>query len=325
MITCFLSSRGKLTEIDILLEDINAKLKKKANYSWISLENPNEEDLKFIKEKFEVHPTTTEDLLSGQTRAKYEEFEEYTFIVMKSIMELKENSVETNNIYLIVGKNYLITNSTHKNHTIEELKAHPKKIEALIKKGPDYLAHYILDKEVDRYLEVKTDCSEELKNIERAFMEDQDRAILRKLFSKEVLFIELRHLAETTTSNCMKLIKISDNYISDDLAPNFRDVYDHLVRTADGYKTMLTRIESLNNMYMSMNSMKTNETMKALTVIMALLLPLTVITGFYGMNISLPFQNSPNAYLGILIAMLMSSAIMMYILIKRGWISKKGN
>jgi magnesium transporter len=244
---------------------------------------------------------------------------------MKSILELKENSVETNNIYLIIGKNYLISYSTHKNHSIEELKIHPKKIEALIKKGPDYLAHYILDKEVDRYLEVKTDCSEELKNIEREFMEDQDRKILRKLFSKEVLFIELRHLAESMTSNCMKLIKLSDNYISEDLLPHFRDVYDHLVRTAEGYKTMLTRIESLNNMYMSMNSMKTNETMKALTIIMALLLPLTVITGFYGMNVALPFQNSPHAYIGIIIAMLMSSLIMVYILIKQGWISKNRN
>jgi magnesium transporter len=325
MITCFLSSLGKLNEVDIVLEDILPRIKKKGNYAWMSLENPTDDELKFIKEKFEVHPTTTEDLLSGQTRAKYEEFEEYTFIVMKSILELKENSVETNNIYLIIGKNYLITNSTNKNHTIEELKAHPKKIESLIKKGPDYLAHYIMDKEVDRYLEVKTDCSEELKNIEREFMEDQDKEILRKLFSKEVLFIELRHLAEAMTSNCMKLIKISDNYISDDLSPNFRDVYDHLVRTADGYKTMLTRIESLNNMYISMNSMKTNETMKALTVIMALLLPLTVITGFYGMNITLPFQNSPNAYIGIIIAMFMSSIIMMYILIKQGWVSKKRN
>ncbi len=323
MITCFLSSLGKLNEIDLLLEDIIPKLKKKGNYSWMSLENPTEDEMKFIKDKFEVHPTTTEDLLSGQTRAKYEEFEEYTFIVMKSILELKENSIETNNIYLIVGKNYLITNSTQKNHTIEELKAHPKKMEALIKKGPDYLAHYIMDKEVDRYLEVKTDCSEELKNIEREFMEDQDKEILRRLFSKEVLFIELRHLAEAMTSNCTKLIKLSDNYISEDLLPNFRDVYDHLVRTADGYKSMLTRIESLNNMYISMNSMKTNETMKALTIIMALLLPLTVITGFYGMNVTLPFQGSSKAYVGIIISMLMSAAIMVYILVKQGWISKR--
>lgn len=322
MINCFLSALGKLNEIDLLLEDIMPKIKKKGSYAWMPLDHPTEEDIKFLKENFEVHPTTTEDLLSGQTRTKYEEFEEYTFIVMKSILELKENSVETNNIYLIVGKNYLITNSTYKNHTIEELKLHPKKIEYMLKKGPDYLAHYIMDKEVDRYLEVKNDCSEELKNIERKFLEDQNKEILRKLFSKEVLFIELRHLAESMTSNCMKLIKPSDNYISEELLPNFRDVYDHSIRTADGYKTMLSRIESLNSMYISINSMRTNETMKTLTVIMALLLPLTLITGFYGMNISLPFQNSSNAYIGIIAAMLISSAVMIYFSIKRGWISK---
>lgn len=325
MITFFLSSLGKLDETNLNLEDAISKLKKKGNYSWMSLENPTDEEMIFLKEKFDVHPTTAEDLLSGQTRAKYEEFEEYTFIVIKSILELKENSVETNNVYIIIGKNYIITYSTHKNHTIEELKTHPKKIESLLKKGADYLAHYIIDREVDRYLEVKTDCSEELKNIEREFMEYQDKSILRKLFSKEVLFIDLRHLAESMTSNCMKLIKLSDNYISDDLLPHFRDVYDHLIRTADGYKSMLGRIESLNNMYISINSMKTSETMKTLTIIMALLLPLTLITGFYGMNIALPFQNSQKAYIGILIAMLISSAIMVYLSIKQGWISKIRN
>lgn len=322
MITCFLSSLGKLNEVDILLEDILTKLKKKGSYAWMSLENPTDDELKFIKEKFDVHPTTAEDLLSGQTRMKYEEFDEYTFIVMKSILELKENSVETNNIYLILGKNYVITYSTHKNHTIEELKAHSKKIEFLLKRGPDHLSHYIIDKEVDRYLEVKTDCSEELKNIERGFMEDQDKIRLKKLFSKEVLFIELRHLAESMTSTCMKLIKPSDNYIHEDLLPNFRDVYDHSIRTADGYKSMLGRIESLNNMYVSINSMKTSETMKALTIIMALLLPLTIITGFYGMNVRLPFQNNTNAYWGILGAMLISSIIMIYISIRKRWITK---
>ena len=320
MINYFLTSSRKFSEIK--KEEIKEKLKKKSNFLWINVEKPSEEEAQFIKELLDLHPTTYEDILSDQTRMKYEEFEEYTLIVLKSILEVKENGVETDNISIVLGKNYVLTLTINKNNVVKDLTNNKKKIEALLKKGPDDVAHYILDKEVDEYLTARTNCAEDLKDIEKEFMEEQDKKILKKLFAKEVLFIELRHSSESLVSLCLKLIKPTENYIKAELIPHFRDVYDHAVRTADGYKKMLERIDSLNNMYMSINSLKTNETMKTLTIIMALLLPLTIITGFYGMNVHLPFQENNQAYLGILFAMFLSSVIMVYLSIKQGWIAR---
>ena len=87
-------------------------------------------------------------------------------------------------------------------------------------------------------------------------------------------------------------------------------------RTTESLRSMLGRINGMRNSYQIITSNRLNETMKILTVIMAIMMPLTVVTGFYGMNVKLPFQNSPNTWIGILAAMFVSSVIM-YFLFRR--------
>src|SRR3989344_3697351 len=113
--------------------------------------------------------------------------------------------------------------------------------------------------------------------------EEYDREILKKIFSKELVFLEFRQLMESITDVCLNLTKPADNYINNDLIPYFRDVYDHAFKTTEGTKTMLGRIRGMRNIDISISSIKMNETIKALTIIMALMMPLTIITGFYGM------------------------------------------
>nr|MBI4156212.1 magnesium transporter CorA family protein [Candidatus Woesearchaeota archaeon] len=233
----------------------------------------------------------------------YEEFEEYTCIIFKGIKKINETSIDTYNISFIIGENYIITINDEENYIIEELYKNNKKIEAFLKKDEDYIAHYILDKEVDRDLNIKIEFGDILKQIERKFIEKHNKEILKKIFSKELVFLEFRQLMESITDVCLNLTKPADNYINNGLIPYFRDVYDHAFKTAEGIKTILERINGMRNIDISISSIKMNETIKVLTIIMALMMPLTIITGFYGMNIALPFQDSPFAYIYLLLIM----------------------
>lgn len=318
MLTNFFYSPKSLKEIEN--SKIKESLNKKNSYLWVKCTNPSHEEAKLIEEIFNIHPTTIEDILSPQTRVKYEEFEEYTFLVFKSIKEIKENTIETFNISFIVGENFIISINENHCETIEELSKHTKKVEHVLRRGEDYIMHYILDKEVDKYLRIKSDCSEDLKLIEREFMEDQSKEILKKIFSKELIFLELRQLSESITDLCLGLTKPADNYIHNDLIPYFRDIYDHIFKTTEGYKSMLGRMSGMKNMYASITSMKTNEVMRSLTIIMALMMPLTLITGFWGMNVKLPFQNNFYAPIYLAIIMILLSGLMIWISKKRGWI-----
>jgi magnesium transporter len=322
MITTFAYTKKELKEIEP--SQIKEFVDKKATYIWIKASDLSKEEAKFLQETFDLHPTTVEDITTQQTRVKYEEFEEYTVIIFKAIKEIKGNDIETCNISVVLGEEFLITINENHNETIEELSKNPKRIENILKRGEDYITHYILDKEVDRYLKVKTELSEDLKQIEREFMEKQTKETLGKIFSRELIFLELRQLSESMTDLCLNLTKPADNYINNDLIPYFRDVYDHIFKTTEGYKTMLGRMNGMKNMYASIASIKTNETMKVLTILMAIMMPLTVITGFYGMNVKLPLQEHPNAYIIILGLMTFSGIILVLTSMRRGWIAKTG-
>src|SRR3989344_2050780 len=213
MLTNFLYN-GKIIQT-VENKELKKLLAKSKNRIWIKASNITQEEKIILKEIFKIHPTTIEDISTRHTRIKYEEFEEYTSIIFKGVKKINETSIDTYNISFI----------------IEELSKNSKKIETFLKKDEDYIAHYILDKEVDRDLNIKIEFGDVLKQIERKFIEKHDREILKKLFSKELLFLEFRQLMESITDVCLNLTKPADNYINNDLIPYFRDVYDHAFKT----------------------------------------------------------------------------------------------
>ncbi len=318
MIKIFSYTKNKLEEI----KPEELKKNSKTTY-WIALENSNTNEIKSIKKIFEIHPTTTEDILSNQTRIKYEEFEENTTIIFHGIKRLEVLGIKTYNLSFVFGENYLITSNSEKNENIDYLLNNQKKLESLMKKGKGYIMHYILDKEMDKCTQIKANMFEEFKELEKNFIRNPEKEVLEELFEKELTILETRQLMESLTDLCLSLTKPTDNYLENDLLPYFRDIYDHAFKTTESLKGMLGRINGMRNAYQSITSNRLNETMKVLTILMAIMMPLTVITGFFGMNVKIPLEEHPDAYLFILGLMILSGAFLVWISRTKGWMSKK--
>lgn len=311
MIKIFSLSKSKLKEI--AQEEI--KKDKKINY-WIDLTCSNVEEIKTIRENFDIHPTTEEDILSNQTRTKYEEFEDNTTIILQSIKGLEAVNIKIYNLSFILGENYLITSHLEKSKNIEYLIDNQRRLEHLMKKGVGYIFHYLLDKEIDKCMQIKGIIFEEFKQLERKFINNPEKGVLEELFEKELTILEMRQVMESLTDLCLNLTKPTDNYVDNELLPYLRDIYDHSFKITESLRSMLGRINGMRNAYQTITSNRLNETMKILTVIMAIMMPLTIVTGFYGMNINLPFADNPNSWIFILIAMFVLSTIM-YFLFRR--------
>ncbi len=316
MISGFIFHNKKLEKLDG--ENSLRNIQKKAQY-WIILKNPTKEEVDSIKEQFSIHPITAEDIILHHTRIKYEEFDENTVIIFKGIKEIKNYYCETYNISLVIGENSIITSYEGENEIIERLEKNPARVESLLKKGKSNIGYYILDKEVDKYLATKLNLSEDLKSIEEEFMKSSDKEVLKKLLTRELLFLDIREYSESITDVCLSLTKPADNYIENDLIPYFRDIYDHALKGSDGFRAMLKRIIGIKNSYISINSFKMNENMRTLTLIMAIMMPLTIITGFYGMNVKLPFQSHTYASAIIFGTMIILTIIMILISTKNGF------
>lgn len=313
MLNIFKCDKKGVEKIEI--EQLKDSLSKKLNL-WIVLNKPSNKEIISVSKILQLHPTTIEDISSQQTRTKYEEFEEYTLIIFKGIKKINSSSIDIYNLSLIISSNYILSVNSEDNPIIEELLKNERRIEFLLKKGKTYIAHYILDKEIDRYVHVRFEFGEELKKIEKEFMENPERDSLTKIYSKELVLIDLRQISEDLTDLCLSLTKSFENYIENDSIPYFRDIYDHVLKMTEGFKSMLGRINGMKNLYTSINSLKTNEAMRSLTIIMAIMMPLTIITGFYGMNIKLPFQQTFHAYL-LILGIMIAFAIAMILFLKR--------
>lgn len=308
MIKIFSYTKNKLEEI----QPEELKKSTKTTY-WVDLDNSNSKEIALIKDFFDIHPTAEEDILSNQTRIKYEEFEENTMIVFQGIDKFEALNLVTYNLPFIFGENFLITSHFEKNANIDYLINNPKKLEHLIKRGKDYVLHYILDKEVDKAVKIKSEIFEGFKQLEKSFINNPEKESLKELFKKELMILETRQLMESVTDLCLYLTKPTDNYISENLLPYFRDIYDHSFKTTESLKSMLGRVNGMRNAYQSITSNRLNETMRNLTVIMAIMMPLTLITGFYGMNIKLPFQNDANIWVWAIVFMIVISMFMFFL------------
>ncbi len=304
MITIFSFSRGKLNKIN------SERIKKdpKATY-WIDLSCSNVDEIKSIRKVFHIHPTTEEDILSNQTRTKYEEFEENTAIIFHGIKGIEGTNVNTYNLSFILGENYVITSHFEENENIDCLMKSPRRLENLMKRGADYIFHYLLDKETDKCIQIKGVIFEEFKQLEKDFINNSDKEVLDDLFEKELVILEMRQIMESLTDLSLHLTKPTDNYLNNRLLPYFRDIYDHTFRTTESLKSMLGRINGMRNAYQTITSNKLNETMKILTIIMALMMPITIITGFYGMNVRLPLEGVANSWIWIIALMAFVSSI----------------
>jgi len=185
-----------------------------------------------------------------------------------------------------------------------------------MKKGVGYVFHSLLDKEIDKCMQIKGIIFEEFKQLEKNFINNPEKEVLGELFEKELTILEMRQVMESLTDLCLNLTKPTDNYLDNELLPYFRDIYDHSFKTTESLKSMLGRINGMRNAYQTITSNRLNETMKILTMIMAIMMPLTLVTGFYGMNVRLPLEKSPTAWIVILGIMLFLSTIM-YFLFRR--------
>ena len=268
-------------------------IKKKAKLIWIDISNPKTEDFEAIKKRFKIHQLTIEDCLKRSNRIKAEEFLNYDFFVLKG-MELIKSKLRIYELDFIIGKNYIITVHKKPIPRFEKLKERKNKLQDLVKKGPDFLLHYLIDIEVDSIFPIMEKIDEDVDRIEDTLFEKHDPRTVNKLFKLKREILLIRRTMSGQRDIIGMLAKRNFPFISKQAEAYFRDVYDHMIRInemAENTREVLSNVMEIN---LTVTSNRLNEIMKVLTVIATIMMPLTLITGIYGMN----FRNMPELYWG---------------------------
>lgn len=255
---------------------------------WLNINNPSENDFKFLKKKFNFHHLTIEDCIQKTKRCKIKDYKDYHFIVITTSDSHANNTFSYNNIYVFVSLNYIITIHYGENKSIKKIMNDIDNGLDIVSYGSDFVLYNILDESVDQ-LFVITDKVEEIINVlEEESMNNPVQSTLNNIMKVKKSVIKLRRVVSPLREVLNTLLR-HDDIISEKHRLYFSDIYDHILRIYDLIESDHEMVTSCLELYSSQLSNSMNKVMKILTIITTVMMPLTIITGIYGMN----FQNMP--------------------------------
>jgi magnesium transporter len=278
-------------------------LRQSSDVYWIDLDRPTPEEETLVYEQFfPVHRLTRNELAErrqGQSNIfpKVEAFADYLFVVTtplaKPFLDRQKipgaslgESVEgvVTQLSTVLSTKFLITHHSEPLEEVEKLRSFLFKHEEQAGRGADYLFHLILDAMIDSFAPVVDRLHAELEEIEdRLFVQPTPELLHRLVFLKRLVLL----LRKTTVYEREVLVRMTRGdftQIATREIAYYRFVYDHVVRFTEMIDGAREMVGDLMQLHLSATSNKMSEVMKVLAMISTILLPMTVITGYYGQN-----------------------------------------
>jgi magnesium transporter len=289
---------------------------------WLDIEAPTEEDYNLLEHTFKFHPLTIEDIKNQDQRPKVDEYTDYNFAVIFQA-DWSGEDISLLEHHLFVGANYLITVHQEPAPAIDELQHRIKQSPELTKGMPAFLTYLVVDVLVDATFPALEKLDDTVDTLEDEITEKASPDSLNRIYHLKHAVTDLRRFLGAQREVFQRLITHGIHVQQQDMTLYYRDVYDHIVRqyeTVDGLRDLLT---SAMDVYLSTVSNRLNKTTTTLAVIASVFLPLSFLTGFYGMNFTYLTQVLEIPYWTFwagLGTMLVSVFIQLYLFRRRGWL-----
>jgi magnesium transporter len=320
------TSTGLFYGIATMEEAIEASAEE--GFVWFNFYNPAKEELASLVDTIGIHPLSVEDCFDEKQVPKMEHFSNNTFILFNAYT-FAQKELFIDEINLFIGKNYLITVSGHNSgdrrpldHVVNIIESDPKNA----KDGPGILMHIVLDHLVDDKYQAFDNMEDDLEEAEELLISDVQKFQPRQLIHLRKDLLALRKSLYHEREILVKICRCDCPFIPERAIAHYRDVYDHLSKFFELTETYREIETSLMELYTSlisnqMNKMsnETNYSMKRLTLIATICMPLTLIAGIGGMSewsMMTGPENWKVSYPLFLLAMLIL-ALVSYLIIKR--------
>jgi len=286
---------------------------------WIDLVDSTKEEVKYLGEILDLHPVSIEDLSDEGTRVKIEFFDDYNFIVLYNICY--DTKIKKYEYDIVMGKDYIITKDLGKEiKLLENIKRDQKDLFKILSKGPDFLLHIIMDRIIDSYFLILDKLDIITEETEDKLFDDGEKACMKKVIELKRDVSLFKRIVVSEREELLGLLRKESLFVSDESKIYLRDNYDSIISIFESLDSMRDSLIGIQDTYLSFTSNRLNEIMKVLTIIATIMMPLTLITGIYGMNFDImPELRSPYGYYSVLLLMLAIGLSMVYYFRKKGW------
>jgi magnesium transporter len=306
-----------------------AQLRDKYHCLWIDVHGLR--DVSVIEQlgtEFALHPLALEDVVGSRQRAKVEEYPHNLFLVAR--MVATTGQLDTEQLSVFIGRGYVVSFQSTPGDCFGQVRNRLRKDHTRIREsGSDYLAYALLDSVIDAYFPTLDQISAKFEDLEDLVVKNPDSGFVSALHHMKHELLTFRRELWPHRDMISVLIRQESGLITDQTDLFLRDCHDHVVQLVEMVETYREIGSGLLDLYLSSLSNRMNEIMKVLTIIATIFIPLSFISGVYGMNFdrtvskwNMPELGWVYGYPFALGLMLATCAGLMYYFWRKGWIGR---
>ena len=272
---------------DIPPQEFPELIREQNSLLWVDFTSEPPENCLPILESFGFHRLAIEDALLETHVPKLDDWGDYLYIAL-NYMNAEEQrhawETEVDELDVFLGRNYIITHHDHPIKAVEDTWAACDRDERNIQEGADHILYKITDNLVAEYMPTIEKIDGAIDQIEDQIFDRPTPRTLERLFALKRVLVAMRRILLPQREVLNKLARDDYKVVDPKDRIFFRDIYDHLVRLHDLNESLRDLVGGVLDTYLSVINNRMNEVMKTLTVITTLFMPLTFLTGFFGMN-----------------------------------------
>jgi len=252
----------------------------------VDLLDPDDDALELLRERFRFHPLALEDCAHLDQRPKLEEYGDHLFLVTQgfSCQGERVRELELHELHAFLGERYLVLVHTGRVPALEQVWKRLALDPSAVSRGVDFAYYLVADLLVDGHFPLLDRIADELEDLEDVVLSRPKREQLMRIFELKRHLVAMRKVLSPQRDTMGMLARRGDARVQERTALYFRDVYDHLSRINESIEANRDLLGNALDAYLSAVSNRTNDIMKALTLLSAVFLPLAFVVGFFGQN-----------------------------------------
>jgi magnesium transporter len=285
---------------------------------WLAINDPKDTDYRLLKEEFNVSDLYIREIKNDAALPRIRTNDENTLITWYCLTD--GSADETTRFSCVLGRGYLITLQQGKAPAIDAVAASITERPEIMGAGLGTLLFEILDGAADQYFLALDKLSDTVDLLEDKMFEDPGPDDIKNLFVLKRQLLDFRRIIAPSREVVNSLLRRNPDYFEAEARPRLEDLYDHLVRVIDLVETQRDVTGGAMQIYQATIANNMNAVMKQLTIIATIMMPLTLISGIFGMNVTFPGREHELAFWILIGGMLLIGAIMLVWFKRRRWV-----
>ena len=283
VVACALYGEGKRLE-DIPFDQCGLHDCRDGRFLWIGLYEPEQELLRMVQKKFDLHDLAIEDAHNAHQRPKIDLYGDSLFMVLRTA-QWTNGAIAYGETHIFAGKGYIISVRHGASASYSEVRTRLKRNPSMLLLGEQAALHAILDFVADNFFPLIDEVAGELAEIESHVLDATlDHAVIARIYHLRRQLLGMRNAVSPLLEVCTRLERLQCPVLTPDIQPYIRDVHDHVLRVAEGIDNLRSGLAAAFETEMLLTSSRQNDIVRKLSAWAAMLAVPTAIAGIYGMN-----------------------------------------